>query len=105
MQITSWWGFLFIYLLLILTQEYLFIDFIKRGREKREKNINVRGKHGLAAFHTRPNRGPNTGNLNMWPDQEWNPQPFSAQNDAPTNRATSAWALLGFFTFSVIKLQ
>ena len=36
-----------------------------------ERNINVREKHRLVASH-------------MHPDQEWNPQPFGVQDDAPT---------------------
>ena len=61
----------------------MFIDFRESGRE-RERNINVREKHQLVAFHMCPDRGLNP-NLGLHPDQESNPQAFSIWDDVPIN--------------------
>ena len=54
----------------------MFIDIRERGwgdrKREREKDIDVREKHQLAVFRTRP-------------DQELNPQPFSVWDSTPTN--------------------
>lgn len=40
-----------------------------------------------------------THNLGLCPDQDPNPQPFSAQDGAPANEATLARAVLAFYSF------
>ena len=46
---------------------------LERGEgEERERNIDVRGKHQLAAAH-------------RCPDREFNAQPFGVWDDVPTN--------------------
>ena len=71
----------------------MFIDLWERGR-KREKHVCE--KHWSVASHAFPNRGNQTGNLGMCPDQESDPQPFGAWDDGPTNWATLARAVCGF---------
>ena len=54
----------------------MFIDCRERGSEKgREKKIDVRQEHWVAASHVHPGRD-GTLNLDMGLDLESNPQPF-----------------------------
>ena len=57
---------------------------ILKGREGRERNINVIEKHQLVAFRMHPT-GDKTNNLGMCPDWELNLQSFGLWDDAPTN--------------------
>ena len=67
---------------------FSFIDSRKRGRkERRERNINVREKHGSVASCPCPDWGPNR-NQGMWLDRESNLQPFCLQNHATPARAS-----------------
>ena len=64
----------------------LFIYFLERGegREReRERNIDVRGKHRLAAICMCPDpTGDRTQNPGMCPNQESSWQPFGLPHDA-----------------------
>ena len=65
--------------------EFTLAGFKERGREgQRDRNIDVRGKHPVVAFCTRPT-GDQTCNLDMCRDWESNPRSFGLQMDAPIN--------------------
>lgn len=56
--------FLLVYLFLILTQRYIFIDF------ERERNIDVIEKHPSVASHSHPDQELNPKSSYMCPDWE-----------------------------------
>ena len=56
----------------------MFIDFREKGRER---DIDVREKHGSIASHMCPD-------LSICSDKELNPQNFGVQDDALVNWAT-----------------
>ena len=58
----------------------MLIDFRQKGREgERERNINVREKHGSAASSSAPGRD-QTHNLGLCPERESNLLPFGSQD-------------------------
>ena len=66
----------------ILTLGHVLTDFRERGREGQRGRERWRNIDGLPPIHT-PRRDW-IGNPGKRPDQESNPQPFGAQDDAPT---------------------
>lgn len=64
----------------------MFILIFREREQKKERNINVRKINQLLPVLIPT--GDQTSNLGTCPDQEWNPEPFSAGDDTPTNQAS-----------------
>ena len=97
--ICSFYSSLFFALIFFYPHPKIFLPtLIDRGREdgrgrKKERNINVREKHGSVASHMYPDWD-QTHNLGRCSDQKSNLQPFGVWHDAPPTEPPGRAALV-----------